>query len=285
MTLRELDRELRRRLGEAVDDPAFEARCLLEKFMGLSRLDILTNGDREALPEDTDLLLRLAERRISGEPLQYILGEWDFMDITLLCGEGVLIPRDDTAVLVESTAQRLPKNRPLVGIDLCAGTGAVGLMMAKLTGADVTEVELYDGAFGYLEKNLARYPELKVRAVRGDVFSSDFAGALPENPDFIVSNPPYIESADMETLQKEVKREPETALDGGTDGLDFYRAICDIWAKKLVEGGVLAVEIGETQAEAVKDLFIKAGMRDVRVHRDLGGLDRAVTGIKITGGK
>ena len=141
-------------------------------------------------------------------------------------------------------------------------------------------MELYDSAFNYLNENLARYPELPVTAVKGDMLDKAFAETLPDGFDFIASNPPYIETSELPLLQREVQKEPKTALDGGADGLIFYRAICDIWAKKLHPNGVLAVEIGETQGQAVKALFEAAGLRDVRIHKDLGALDRAVSGVR-----
>lgn len=280
MTVRALYQNARRMLADVTDDPAFEALCLTEKFLGMGRTAMLLYGDSEVQPEAEKSFVSAVEKRISGEPLQYLLGEWDFMALTLFCGEGVLIPREDTAVLVEAAAERLRGVKTPKGLDLCAGTGAVALMTAEMTGASVTAVELFDAAYGYLEKNIARYPALRVEALRGDVLSESFAQSVADGLDFIVSNPPYIETEELPALQKEVQKEPMTALDGGTDGLVFYRAICSVWTEKLREGGVLAVEIGETQGEAVAALFQKAGLRDIRIHKDLGDLDRVVSGIK-----
>lgn len=281
MTLNELYRAAKTALESVTEDPTFEAACLLEHFCGANRTELLLHGDKPAESEAEQAVLSALEKRKTGEPLQYLLGEWDFMSLTLSCGEGVLIPREDTAVLVEAVCKRLSKTENLPkGLDLCAGTGAVGLSIAKEAHAEVTEVELYDGAFNYLNENLARYPELPVTAVKGDMLDKAFAETLPDGFDFIASNPPYIETSELPLLQREVQKEPKTALDGGADGLIFYRAICDIWAKKLHPNGVLAVEIGETQGQAVKVLFEAAGLRDVRIHKDLGALDRAVSGIR-----
>ena len=280
MTVKALFQAAKRKLETVTEDAAFEAQCLTEKFLGMGRTAMLLYGESEVRADAENAFHAAVERRVLGEPLQYILGEWDFMALTLLCGEGVLIPREDTAVLVEAAAERLVGTAAPKGMDLCSGTGAVALMIAEMTGGKVDAVELFDGAFGYLEKNIARYPALSVRAVRGDVLSEAFAEGVADGLDFIVSNPPYIESEEIPTLQREVQREPKTALDGGKDGLVFYRAICDLWVRKLREGGVLAVEIGETQGEAVAELFRAAGLRDIRVHKDLGELDRAVSGIK-----
>ena len=280
MNVRSLYDGARRALAAVSDDPAFEAVCLTQHCFGMDRAAVLTHGDR--VPEArAEAEFRAAfSRRITGEPLQYILGEWDFMALTLHCGPGVLIPRDDTAVLVEAAAKRLAGVSAPRGLDLCAGTGAVGLMLAMETGAEVAAVEKFDAAFGYLRENLARYPQLAVEAVQGDVLAPAFAASVPGGFDFIVSNPPYIETGELPDLQREVQREPRTALDGGADGLVFYRAVCALWAEKLRSGGVLAVEIGETQGRAVSDLFEAAGLTDIRIHKDTAGLDRAVSGVR-----
>ena len=226
MTLSELYRAAKTALEPVTEDPTFEAACLLEHFCGANRTELLLHGDKPAESEAEQAVLSALEKRKTGEPLQYLLGEWDFMSLTLSCGEGVLIPREDTAVLVEAVCKRLSKTENLPkGLDLCAGTGAVGLSIAKEAHAEVTEVELYDGAFNYLNENLARYPELPVTAVKGDMLDKAFAETLPDGFDFIASNPPYIETSELPLLQREVQKEPKTALDGGADGLIFYRAI------------------------------------------------------------
>ena len=280
MTVRALYNEIRKRLSSAVEDPVFEALCLVEYVFGMDRSALLLKGDTQAAAQAAEQMRLLADRRINGEPLQYLLGKWPFMNLELFCGEGVLIPREDTSVLVYAAKERLNGKTSVKGVDLCAGTGAVALAMAMETGAKITAVELFDGAFSFLERNLEKYPELSVCAVRGDVLSKACADTFQNNLELIVSNPPYIETEELPTLQKEVQHEPMTALDGGRDGLVFYRAICDIWAEKLCSGGVLAVEIGETQGEVVAELFRAAGLHDIRIHKDLGELDRAVSGIK-----
>ncbi|MEE0806362.1 MAG: peptide chain release factor N(5)-glutamine methyltransferase, partial [Acutalibacteraceae bacterium] len=127
MSIRSLYNEARQALGAASDDPAFEAACLMQRFFGMDRAAVLTHGAREPDPAAEAEFRAAVGRRTAGEPLQYILGEWDFMALTLRCGPGVLIPRDDTAVLVEAAAERLQGAQAPRGLDLCAGTGAVGL--------------------------------------------------------------------------------------------------------------------------------------------------------------
>ena len=146
MTLSELYRAAKTALEPVTEDPTFEAACLLEHFCGANRTELLLHGDKPAESEAEQAVLSALEKRKTGEPLQYLLGEWDFMSLTLSCGEGVLIPREDTAVLVEAVCKRLSKTENLPkGLDLCAGTGAVGLSIAKEAHAEVTEVELYEG--------------------------------------------------------------------------------------------------------------------------------------------
>lgn len=278
MTLRALLRSTRAALESVTEEAEFEARILVEHFCGLPFSAILSHGEEAANPKAEAAVFEAVERRKKGEPLQYILGAWEFMGLTLTCGPGVLIPREDTEVVVRAAAEALRGVKEPCGLDLCAGTGAVGLALAQETGAKITAVELFDDAFSYLTENIKKNPALPVVALQGDVLSAAFTDTLPDGLDFIISNPPYIETVELPTLQKEVQAEPKTALDGGADGLVFYRALCGIWAKKIRPGGVLAVEIGETQAEAVSALFQSAGLENIRVYQDAAGLDRAVLG-------
>lgn len=280
MTCRALYILARRRLGAAgVDDPGFDAALLAEHFLGLDRPGLAVRGEREAPRQAEEAFLRALAEREDRRPLQYILGEWPFMGLTLKVGEGVLVPREDTAVLVEALARRLKGVSAPQGLDLCAGTGAVGLGLCSLAPeARTVCVELDPAAMTYLRANVRRYPQYHAAAVAGDVLAgpAGLAGGL----DFIASNPPYIAGGELPGLQPEVRREPELALNGGRDGLDFYRAILEKWLPLLGPGGVLGVEIGDTQGPAVEAMFRAAGLREVALYQDLAGLDRAVTGIK-----
>ena len=224
----------------------------------------------------------MIEQRAKKRPLQYILGEWPFLDFHLKMGEGVLIAREDTTVLVE-TAAKLIQTKQATILDLCAGTGAVGLGIASLLStAHVTCVEKYAPAFAYLQQNIALCKEQGIEnvvALQGDILSEAFASAF-QDIDTIVSNPPYIETAVLPTLQEEVQKEPTTALDGGEDGLLFYRAIADIWIPKIKTGGIVAVEIGEGQETAVARLFADAGVEQIQFEKDSGNIIRVVAGIK-----
>lgn len=218
-------------------------------------------------------LSALAERRAAREPLQYILGEWDFMDFTLKVGPGVLCPRADSEIVCESALALLQgRERPVV-YDLCAGTGCLGLGIARHSpGALVTCVEKSPEAWHYLTANTA---QTGVRAVQADVFT--YYKTLPaEGADLIISNPPYLTGAEMRALMPETAQEPAMALDGGTDGLDFYRLLTEKYRDAVRPGGWLVLEIGYAQGPAVLALGAACGWVNTSCRKDYGGNDRAV---------
>ena len=283
MTGRQLYLLARRRFTqEGLDAPGNDAALLAQRFLGLDRTGLAVHGEEPVDSQGEESFLRAVEERSSRLPLQYILGQWEFMGMDLAVGEGVLCPREDTAVLVEELSARLKGNPAPVGLDLCAGTGAVGLGLLTLCpGARFQAVELSPQALPYLEENLKRYGGGQAAPLTGDVLSASFAGSFPrESLDFLASNPPYIPRGELNSLQPEVQREPVLALDGGGDGLTFYRAIGELWVPALKPGGALAVEIGETQASAVAEIFQQFGVTDVEIRRDWAGLDRVVSGRK-----
>ena len=262
------------RLAEAgCEDAAFDAHCLLEDLGGLPRG---TAADDTPLTEAQTAALDAAlAQRAAGRPLQYILGQWDFLTLTLKVGEGVLIPRPDTELLCEVAAEQLrEKTAPRV-LDLCAGSGCVGLGVASLCpDAVVTAVELSEDALGYLKQNVLHYPDYAVTVRQADVLT-DYA-AFDGTYDAILSNPPYIPTADLASLQKEVQREPRMALDGDADGLAFYRTIAEHWCGKLASGGFCAVEVGIGQADDVAALFAACGLENTAIYPDLAGIPRVV---------
>lgn len=264
------------------DSPAFDADCLLQDIGGLPRGERARYMEEFVPPELEEALLQAAKERAQGRPLQYILGNWDFLNLTLKVGEGVLIPRPETELLCEIGAGFL-RERALPApkvLDLCAGSGCVGLGVASLyPAADVTAVELSDEAFVYLCENCDAYRELTLRPVQLDVLTD--ADTFEGRYDLLLSNPPYIPSAVLPTLQREVQREPRMALDGDADGLRFYRAIADGWLSKLTAGGLAAVEVGIGQAQAVAELFAARGLREIRITPDASGIDRVVSGQRI----
>ena len=283
-TLQVIYSEGKQRLQKAGNEsPAFDTICLFEHVFHMNRQDLMMHGNtKQATPEQEAEFFSFIEQRANKCPLQYILGEWPFLDFQLKMGEGVLIAREDTTVLVETAAKLIQGKQPEI-LDLCAGTGAVGLGLASLLStANVTCVEKYAPALRYLKENIALCKKQgieHVTALQGDILSESFASAF-QSVDGIVSNPPYIETAVLPTLQEEVQKEPKTALDGGEDGLLFYRAIADIWIPKIKPGGVIAVEIGEGQETAVACLFENAGVEQIQFKKDSGNIIRVVAGIK-----
>lgn len=269
MTAKEAIRHAADALREISDEAETEAALLVSALAGVERSGLPFFGGEI----DETALNRMLEKRLRRVPLQYILGKWCFYKGEFFVGEGVLIPRQDTETLVETAVDFLKgKANPTVA-DLCAGSGCVGISIAAdFPSAAVTAVEKYEPAFSYLKKNIEYNHTENVTPVLGDI--ADPFGQY----DLIVSNPPYIAARDMTTLSDEVRNEPETALFGGSDGLDFYRLILEKWTPHLYPGGMLAVEIGIGQEKAVTDLFLRAGLKDVGAKRDLCGVQRVIFG-------
>lgn len=278
MTVGEAYRKTKDILTEAgFEAPAFEALCLVEKVFGFNRLALITRGEETAATDEKlALLAELTEKRLSHEPLQYIIGKWSFMGIDLLVGEGVLVPRDDTEVVTSLCIDFLSGKEHPSAIDLCAGSGAISLALEKYANCKVTAVELSDKAFSYLTQNI-KLNNSAVNALNGDIFEchKDIAD---NSLDLIVSNPPYIKSADIAALQEEVQHEPVMALDGGESGLDFYRRIVPLWRSKLKAGGALAFELGEGQYDEVCRILADNGFGGITESIDFGGIQRAIIG-------
>ena len=259
-----------------IENSKFEAQSLLQKAFSLDRVGFIMHKTDKADENCSHNFLKFIEKRILGEPLQYILGEWSFMGFDFKVGRGVLIPRDDTEVVINLCIDFLENRTDKKTVDLCSGSGAIAVALDKISGAKVTAVEIDETAFSYLETNV-KENNSSVKPVMADALEicETFAdGEL----DLIVSNPPYIKSADIETLQKEVRLEPRLALDGGEDGCDFYREIVSRWSRKLKKGGALAFELGENQADAVKALMAEQGFSDFKISLDFGGVQRAIIG-------
>ena len=260
-----------------IEFSSFEAKELVGKVFSCSSTDILLDKKVEPTPEQEELLSELVARRLSGEPLQYLLGEWDFYRRKFFVGEGVLIPRADTEVLIEAVLPFLRQQKEKTVLDLCSGSGCIAVTLAEeVPGAQVTAVELSEKAFVYLRKNNALYGE-KAELIQGDALKDE---TVQGSFSLIVSNPPYLSKKDMDELQREVSFEPAMALYGEEDGLLFYRELTKLYAKKLNPGGMLAYEIGEGQETAVKTFMEQNGLSDVRYYNDYGSITRVVTAIK-----
>jgi len=261
-------REIRKALAQAgAFDAEFEAREIIREYTGRA---LPLTGDIS--PEEERRIDEAVRRRKSGEPLQYIFGRWEFYGLPFYVGEGVLIPRPETELLVDIAAERL--NTGCTALDLFSGSGCVPVSIAKRTGAKCFAVELHDAAFGYLTRNIV-LNGADVTALKADACDGTLFGDM--RFDLITANPPYITEAEMRELPDNVRYEPETALYGGTDGLDFYREFIPVWAKRLTKGGAIAVETGETQGGAVSGIMRAEGLK-TEIIKDYAGLDRVVLG-------
>lgn len=255
--------------SNGVDEAEFKSLCLV------CHLADIKNSEFEQHRDDGIVMKRFADllwRVKSGEPLQYVLGKWDFYESEFYVGEGVLIPRPETEELVELAVKNIKLSDKPVVFDLCAGSGCIGISIAKACpNAFVYMIEKSEQAIPYLIRNAGTLHNVKI--ICGDINDSF---DLPE-ADVIVSNPPYIKTSDLSMLQSEVQREPAMALDGGDDGLDFYRIINDKWYSYLKSDGLLYLEIGNEQGEDIKTVL--SNFRDVNVLKDIYGNDRIVSAV------
>lgn len=257
-----------------IENASFDASCLVENITGLSRTKIMLCDD-DIANEQAELVERAVLRRISGEPLQYILGEWDFFGRTFEVGEGVLVPRPETELLVELALEKLRNVRYPVVFDLCAGSGCVGLTIAaERPDAHVWLFEKYDEAFHYLKRNIKKLGLTNVQAVQHDI-TLGCDDKISETPDLIVSNPPYLRTDELGGLSTEVMHEPATALDGGKDGVDFYRIIASRWLPNVNKHGGIIFECDPSQTLEIADMLMPYAMR-VKIVTDIFGLQRAV---------
>jgi release factor glutamine methyltransferase len=262
-----------------IDQPAIDARLMLEAAAGVSRTDILTDPYRELTPEQAATFDDYLSRRERREPVSHILGRKGFWKIMLSVTRDVLTPRPDTETVVEVALAAFPEAASINVLDLGVGSGAILLaILAERPGAKGLGVDISVEALAVARENAANL-DLNTRCalLRGDWT----AGLADENFDLVVANPPYIPSADIETLEPEVRdHEPRLALDGGADGLDAYRLLAPEILRVLKPGGVFAVEIGYDQSKAVEALFRDAGGFNVTTVKDLADRDRVVTGVK-----
>lgn len=255
-------------------DSFFDCDCLFLQFVGFDKIRRIVSGNEDVSNDAENAFLSAVKRRTDGEPLQYILGEWEFMGLNFKVGKGVLIPRPETEMLViEANAYLKSKENPVV-YDLCAGSGAIGLSVAKFNPfSTVYLFEKYDGVLGYLIKNAEMLGLSNVHILKYDIFDGCPCD-LPK-ADVLLSNPPYIKDSEVKTLQKEVGFEPDTALKGGDDGLLFYRAIHDKWFDAVKKGGIFVFECGDGQSEDIRNIFSDKQC-EISALYDFNDIDRTV---------
>lgn len=306
----ELGRRLLQEMGLDYSSAAMETDLIIKEVTGFDRIHIMLNPDQGIGQQLYEEITRLLELRRSTMPMAYVLGHRDFMGLDFYCEKGVLIPRSDTEVLVETVIEKLEaqeektglqKPKSLYGIEIGVGTGIISISLLRhfsvlsMVAGDVNEVAIE------LARKNAAYADEQIREMQGEhvsisrrlsvIYSDIFENIEPlrlydadnhaDLYDFIVSNPPYIRTDVIETLMSDVKDfEPHSALDGMDDGLYFYRQISERGYDMIRPGGFVAFEIGFDQGEEVSRLMKNRGYRDVEIRKDLAGLDRVVTGFR-----
>ncbi len=256
------------------ENARFEAELIVMNVLGISRSELVLHGKSEVTADEHEKIIKFANRRKSGEPLQYILGECEFMSLQFSVSPGVLIPRADTETLVETVIENCEDSMKV--IDICSGSGCIGISIAHYVKDILVDmVDISDKAVETAKKNIAANGV----GERVKVKKMDILNEYPlEKYDIAVSNPPYIETEVIDTLQTEVKDyEPLIALDGGNDGLIFYQRIIDTASNFLKNNGLLAFEIGYNQGESVKAMMSE-NFKNVELIKDLCGNDRVVIG-------
>ena len=272
--------------------PLLDAEVLLCEVLGLDRLYLYIQRGRNLTQEENEGFERFMEKRLQGIPLQYIIQRQEFMGLDLYVEEGVLIPRPDTEILVETVLNWVKeemdfksRQEPLKIVDLGTGSGAITVSLAKyIEKVHVYSVDLSEKALSIGRKNAEKHGVLeKITFLQGDLLQPLAEKGLFDQVDILVSNPPYIPAKDIDDLQIEVaKFEPRMALDGGPDGLDFYRRIIEQGDQFLRHGGRMALEVGHDQGDAVKNMMVlKKSYANIQKHQDLAGIERVVTAVVI----
>lgn len=270
-----------------IAESELDARLLLEYICHTDRNDLLVHGDREVSSEDESKYLEWISKRASHIPLQYITGVQEFMGLEFDVNEHVLIPRQDTEILVEEIMKDLHDGTKI--LDMCTGSGCILISLLSFSNdCEGVGVDISTDALDVAKRNADKLLSLKQDTTKFSFIASDlFAyfydiiekGEEVEKFDVIVSNPPYICSDVIPTLMEEVRLyEPIRALDGAEDGLFFYRKITEQSRRFLQSGGKLFYEIGYDQGEAVKEIMEASGFKDIKVVKDFAGLDRVVYG-------
>ena len=260
-----------------IDDPRLTSEILLGHVLSLPRVKLYMDLDRPLSKEELATYRALIQRRLAFEPTQYLVGFKEFYGRRFAVDKRVLIPRSETELLVESVLHDVKKDAPSRVLDVCTGSGCIAVTIAaERPQASVWATDLMAGAIEVAKKNA------EAHQVDGRVtfFQGDLLAAVPSGTrfDVIVSNPPYVKTGELATLQKEVRQEPREALDGGPEGVTLIARLVTDALPLLKSGGLLAVEIGEDEGTAVRELLTRAGYHDVKIEKDLARHERMALG-------
>lgn len=262
-----------------IDTARLDSQLILGKVLNKDKIYLMINSSEEVAKEKEEEFLNLINKRMENMPVRYILGEVDFMGLDFYIEEGVLIPRSDTEVLVEEVLKIIVEDEKLYVCDLCSGSGAIGISLAYYRKNIMVDlIDFYEKPEEISKKNIIKNNlEKQVKFIKSDLLKEPIKEL--KKYDIIVSNPPYIKEDVIETLMDDVKNyEPRSALSGGDSGLIFYERIVEESKKVLKENGILAFEIGYDQGDSVSNIMKNNGYIDIKVVKDLAGLDRVVIG-------
>jgi release factor glutamine methyltransferase len=260
-----------------ISDYKTDVLCIFQDVFKINRQNLIFCKNFEVADnKKINKFFKMLHKRKKNLPLQYILGYWYFMDIKLSVGKGVLIPRNDTEVLVtEGIKSVLNLKNPQI-VDLCSGSGAIAIALERnlQNNPKITAIEISKKAFFYLEKNIS-LTKSAVIAINDNIF--DFCQTFADDSiDLIICNPPYIPTKIIKKLAPEIQFEPQIALDGGIDGLDFYKLICKTWTKKLKPGGNFAFEIGIGQYIDITKILNNFGFFNIKIKKDINNIERVI---------
>ncbi len=266
--------------GKEYSNPRLESILVLSHLLDVDKSYIYINGHKEVDKHIENAYFDIMSKRAKGHPLQYLLNSEEFMGLNFYLEEGVLIPRPDTELLVEFIMDRIDRNKSIKLLDIGIGSGAISLSIAKkCPNTHIIGIDLESMPIKVSNINKERLNIDNAHFYQGDLFEALEKNSIDDKFDFIVSNPPYIRTGDIENLQVEVKdHEPLTALDGGDDGLEFYRRISKGAKDYLMSNGMLIYEVGCEQGDQVMGILNNEGFKDVSILKDYQGLDRVVYG-------
>lgn len=263
MKLHELYSEIANELNYLGDEAKFEAKIIVCSLLSISADKYYMNKECALSEEIIDSAHDIVKKRLTGYPLQYILGKWCFYGRDFIVSPECLIPRQDSEILCEEAIKIIKQNNYASLLDVCTGSGCIGITLAKETNINTTISDISQSALEIAKKN-AKLHTANIKIIQSDLFNE-----IHGTYDLITINPPYLDDTDMLHLQKELEFEPRNALYGGTDGMDFYKRIADEFISYISDSGTLILEIGAKQGNAISSLFNKC-----RIIKDYGNNDR-----------